>query len=149
MLIEMLTMLSKSSYVARGTNAMLRISVILLALCMPSLAAAAEYDCKVRKKVDSEATYSAYQIEKGQFAVQIEESGGDAFVSRCSFSQSGNEVTCDRYQVDKFVFDQNAKIKKYYVFRSQFDVQLFSDLSFIENNGRGGIAYGKCRVVAP
>lgn len=81
--------------------------------------------------------------------MKVEESGGGAFVSRCSFSPSANKVTCDRYQVDKVVFDENAKIKKYYVFRSQFDVQLFSDLSFIENNGRGDIAYGKCRVVAP
>ena len=45
--------------------------------------------------------------------------------------------------------NENARIKKYYVFRSQFDVQVFSDLSFLENNGRGDIAYGKCEVVAP
>jgi hypothetical protein len=128
---------------------MLRVSVILLVLCMPGFVAAAEYDCKVGKKVESEATYTAHQIEKGQFSVKVEESGGGTFVSRCSLSQSANKVTCDRYQVDKVVFDENVKIKKYYVFRSQYDVQLFSDLSFVENNGRGGIAYGKCRVVAP
>lgn len=128
---------------------MLRTFVFVLALCASGFAAAAEYDCKVTKKVGSENTYTAHQIEKGQFSVKVEESGGGAFVSRCSFSPSANKVTCDRYQVDKVVFDENAKIKKYYVFRSQFDVQLFSDLSFIENNGRGDIAYGKCRVVAP
>jgi len=128
---------------------MLRVSVILLALCMSGFAAAAEYDCKVGKKVESEATYTAHQIEQGQFSVKVEESGGGAFVSRCSFSPSANKVTCDRYQADKIVFDENEKIKKYYIFRSQFDVQLFSDLSFVENNGRGGIAYGKCRVAAP
>lgn len=136
-------------YVAKGTNAMLRTFVFILALCASGFAAAAEYDCKVAKKVDSENSYTAHQIEKGQFSVKVEESGGGAFVSRCSFSPSANKVTCDRYQVDKVVFDENVKIKKYYVFQSQFDVQLFSNLSFIENNGRGGIAYGKCRVVAP
>ena len=58
-------------------------------------------------------------------------------------------MTCDRYPMDKVVLDENVKIKKYYLFRSQFDVQLFADLLFIENNGRGGIAFGRCRVVAP
>lgn len=128
---------------------MLRVFVILLAFCMPGFAAAAEYDCKVGKKLESEATYTPHQIEQGQFSVKIEESGGGAFVSRCSFAPSANKITCDRYQVDKVAFDEKVKIKKYYVFRSQFDVQLFPDLSFVENNGRGGIAYGKCRVVAP
>lgn len=128
---------------------MLRTSVIVLALCAPGFAAAAEYDCKVAKKVDSENTYTAHQIENGQFSMKVEESGGGAFVSRCSFSSSANKITCDRYPVEKVVFDEKVKIKKYYVFQSQFDVQLFSDLSFVENNGRGGIAYGKCRVVAP
>ena len=128
---------------------MLRFSVIILVLCVPTFAAAAKYDCKVEKKFDSENTYTANKIEKGQFSVKIEDSGGGAFVSRCSLSPSANKITCDRYQVDKVVFDEKVKIKKYYVFQSQFDVQLFSDLLFVENNGRGGIAYGKCRVVAP
>ena len=45
--------------------------------------------------------------------------------------------------------DEYQKIKKYYRFRGQFDVQLFPSLFFVENNGRGGIAFGKCRVVSP
>ncbi len=44
---------------------------------------------------------------------------------------------------------RRSRIKKFYVFRSQFDVQVYPDLSFIENNGRGGIAFGTCSVVAP
>ena len=128
---------------------MLRTFVFFLAFCVSSFASAADYDCKVIKKVDSENPYTSQQIENGQFSVKVVEGGEGAFVSRCSFSPSANEVTCDRYQVDKVVFDENVKIKKYYVFRSQFDVQLFSNLSFVENDGRGGIAYGICRVVAP
>jgi hypothetical protein len=128
---------------------MRRVLKIVLALCVPSFTAAAEFDCNVGKKLDSETTYTASQIRNSQFSVKIEETGSGAVVSRCSYSASANRVTCDRYQVDRVVFDETAKIKKYYVFRSQFDVQLFSDLSFVENNGRGGIAYGRCRVVAP
>ena len=128
---------------------MLRVSVFLLALSVSGLAEAVEYDCKVGKKVESESSYSTQQVEKGQYSVKIEESGSGAFVSRCSFSPIAGKVTCDRYQVDKVVFDDNVKIKKYYVFKSQFDVQIFPDLLFVENNGRGGIVYGKCQVVAP
>jgi len=59
------------------------------------------------------------------------------------------KITCDRYQMDTVVLDEQVKIKKYYLFQSQFDVQLFANLSFIENNGRGSVAYGKCRFIAP
>jgi hypothetical protein len=26
---------------------------------------------------------------------------------------------------------------------------MFSDLSFVENNGRGGVSYGKCALTSP
>ena len=128
---------------------MLRIYLFVVFLCVPALTHAAEYRCKVEKKFDNEHVYSAAEIEKGQFSVQIEEKGNIAFISRCSFAPSATGVTCDRYQVDKMAFDENVKIKKYYVFRSQFDVQLFPNLLFIENNGRGSIAYGRCSLIAP
>ena len=128
---------------------MLRASTIVFCSLVPVLVGAVEYDCTVEKKFDSENSYTKEHINKSQFSVKVEEKNNASFLSRCSFSTSANKVTCDRYKVDKFVFDENVKIKKYYVFRSQFDVQLFSDLSFVENNGRGGIAYGKCKVIAP
>ena len=127
---------------------MLRVSVILLALCMSGFAGAVEHDCKVANKVEPTFTYTVHQLEEGQFSVKIEESSGGAFVSRCS-GTSANKVTCDRYQVDRVEFEEKVKIKKYYVSRSHSDVQIFSDLSFVENNGRGGVGYGQCRVVAP
>jgi len=114
-----------------------------------TLAQAVEYNCKVGKKFSAEHTYSVPELEKGQFSVKIVDEGESAILSRCSVTLSANKVTCDRYIVDKIIFDENVKIKKYYVFRSHFDVQVFSNLSFVENNGRGGIAFGKCVVTAP
>lgn len=70
-------------------------------------------------------------------------------VERCSFSPSQNRNTCDTYEVDRVEHDSNVNIKKLYVFRSQFDVQIFKDMSYIENNGRGGFQVGKCKLVAP
>ena len=122
-------------------NALLRVQIFVVFLGVPALVHAVEYRCKVEKKFDFENAYSQAKVEKGQFSVLVEEKGDSAFLSRCSFTPSAQKVTCDRYEVDKIVFDENVKIKKYYVLRSHFDVQVFSDLSFIENNGRGGIAF--------
>lgn len=122
-----------------------------LGLGMPATVTAVEYDCKVTRKVDSERVYSSEQLRRGQFSVRIVESSDGSILSRCSFapSQGQGKVRCDRYAVDRVEFDENVKIKKYYVFRSQFDVQLFPDLFFVENNGRGGVGFGICKVTAP
>ena len=123
--------------------------IISLFLFLPTIVQAVEYGCKVTKKLDSEREYTAQQLSKGQFSVLIEEIRDSSFLSRCSFVSSEGKVTCDRYKVDRVSFDKYVNIKKYYVFDSHFDVQLFSNLTFVENNGRGGIAFGKCHVSAP
>ena len=133
---------------------MIRFLIIILTICIPILATAVEYDCIVEKKFESLYTESVYpytseQLKKHQFSVKVDESSERAFFSRCSWTLMTDSVTCDRYEVDKIMFDANAKIKKFYLFGYQADVQIFSDLSFVENNGRGSVAYGKCRVIAP
>lgn len=123
--------------------------VLLITLTIPSLASGAEYACKVERKFNSEHVYTASEIEKWKLSIKIEESSSSSLLSRCSFSAIAEKVTCDQYAVDKVVYDDNASVKKYYVFRSQFDVQLFQDLFFIENNGRGDIAFGHCILASP
>ncbi|MCF6264759.1 MAG: hypothetical protein L3J24_14395 [Xanthomonadales bacterium] len=100
------------------------------------------------KKLNAELEYTAQAISETQFSVLINEGQEDVYLSRCSFSQIDGKVTCDDYEVDKVELDEISKIKKYYVFGAQFGVQLFSNLTFVENNGRGDIAYGQCVVVA-
>jgi len=110
---------------------------------------AAEYSCEVSRKFDSAREFPLEQISKLQFSNRVEESKGGAYISRCSFAPSAGKATCDRYKMDQVAFDENVKLKKYYSFKSQFDFQIFPDLSFVENNGRGGISYGKCTITAP
>jgi hypothetical protein len=124
-------------------------TLIILPLFVSGLAAAAEYECKVTRKVDSERAYTTQQLERGQFSIKLTETADAATVSRCSFSSSEREITCDQYKVDRVEFDDKVMIKKYYVFGSQFDFQLFPNLLFVENNGRGGVAYGRCSIVSP
>lgn len=123
------------------------VAVVLLG--GPLAGAAAELECTVTRKLDGERMYTAADLAKGQYSVRIEESAVGATVARCSLSPSAGRVTCEKYRVYRIEKDPHIGVKKLYVFHSQFDVQVFKDLSFVENNGRGGIAFGTCRAVAP
>lgn len=127
------------------------VSWVVLALellALPTVTGAVEYVCDVTKKVHTDEVYTAAHIKKAKFSVRLEDDGSVAFLSRCSFSSSEGAVTCDRYVVERIEYDEAGRAKKYYVFKFQYDVQVFGDLTFIENNGRGSIGFGKCRVVA-
>jgi hypothetical protein len=119
---------------------------IVLAIARPALGA--DYECPVAKKFDVENEYPAEMIAKWRYTVRVEDTREGAFVSRCGNDFNG-AFTCDRYEVDRVHFDANVRIKKFYVFRSHFDVQIFPNLTFVENNGRGTIAFGTCKVTSP
>lgn len=95
--------------------------------------------CKVERKLNGEMEYKKGYIEEQKFGLFIRHRDTGATLSRCS----GNSA-CDEYQVDHVEFTENLGIIKYYYLKGHFDVQLFSDLRFIENNGRGDIAWGQC-----
>lgn len=124
--------------------------VYLLAMGFITHAAfAATYDCKVDKKyaADLSKIQSKEEIDYYKFKLTIKESP-KITIDRCSFAPSQNAVTCDILEPDRVEFTntQYVKIKKFYVTKSQYDVQIFENLSFVENNGRGSIASGKCTV---
>lgn len=118
---------------------------VLILLLVTSAAHAFTYDCKVKKKLGENNVASDAELKKWQFSLKIHDLPKPR-LERCSLETSKNRVTCDSYDVDRVVVDQNINAKKFYHFSSQFDVQLFRDLSFVENNGRGGIAFGKCEA---
>jgi hypothetical protein len=106
------------------------------------------YECVAYKKVDTENDYSQDMLKKYRYSTRLEVGPSGAFISRCSFSPGQKKVTCDRYQVDKIEIDPFIGVRKYYVFRNQFDFQFFQDLTSVENNGRGAIEFGKCVEVS-
>lgn len=112
-------------------------------------ASAVEYYCVAFKQTYSHREYTKEELKKKQFATRLEDFGTEAYISRCSYSPSDKKVTCDRYKVDRIEHDKDSKIKKYYVFRYQFNFQLFPSLAGIEDNGRGAIQFSKCEVVSP
>ena len=101
------------------------------------------YDCKVTRKIGLDNIVSGGELKKWKFSVKIHDNSKPE-LERCSFIPSQNKVTCDRYTVDRVEVDKFVGIKKFYYFTGQFDVQLYPDMRFVENNGRGGISYGKC-----
>lgn len=110
--------------------------------------AAMIYECRATWKYDLKNVYSRERLEQGKFSMRLEELPEGTFLSRCSFSTNAGKVVCSRHQVDRVEYDPNLKIKKYYVFRSQFNFQIFSDLSSLEDNGLGSVQYGKCEFVS-
>lgn len=122
---------------------------LLMSLFAAQTALAVTYECKVDKKyaADLSVIQSKEEVEKYKFKITIKE-GANVTLERCSFAPSQNAVTCDNYEPDRVEFTntQYVKIKKFYVTRSQYDVQIFENLTFVENNGRGSIGFGKCTI---
>ena len=119
--------------------------IIMLSLSNNAFAVT-EYNCPISSKWDTENTYSQEMIDKWKYTVLISEHSDATYLSRCSNDSSG-KFTCDEYKVDRIETSSvlGSDIRKYYVFASQFDVQLFENtMTFIENNGGGSIAMGKC-----
>lgn len=103
-------------------------------------------ECKVQSKYSKDGKYSQANLRKYSPSVKIQMTGKKYYVSRCSYETVANTITCEKHKMDKAVLDKYSSIIKFYHFESQFDVQLFSDKSFIENNGRTSVSYGNCIV---
>ncbi len=117
--------------------------ILLLLSLSSSFVYSSTYDCKVTRKIGPDNIVSDRELNKWKFSIKIHDNKKPE-LERCSFTPSQNRVTCDRYTVDRVETDKFVGIKKFYYFTGQFDVQLYPDMRFVENNGRGGISYGKC-----
>jgi len=126
---------------------MLRVLTVVLLLLLPAAALAMTYACTVEKRYDLRRTYTREQTKRGQFSVRITEERDSASLRRCAFEKKRQKISCDTPQpADRIVFDATTKRKKFYFFATQAEVQLFSDLRFVDNNGRGGLSFGTCTV---
>ena len=121
-------------------------TVMAAVICIASSASAfgAELYCEVTKKLSQDYTYDSAYFRKYKPGVFIRDAGTTVLLSRCSVEISSGDYTCDHYEADFVEHDNRVNITKYYYLRGQFDVQVFADNSFVENNGRGTIAFGRC-----
>jgi hypothetical protein len=118
--------------------------ILILLLLFPSIVFSSSYDCVVTRKIGLENIVSDIELKKWKFSVKIHDTPKPE-LERCSFTPSEKKITCDRFSVDRVEVDKFVGIKKFYYFSGQFDVQLYPDMKFVENNGRGGISYGMCK----
>jgi hypothetical protein len=127
----------------------MRILVILL-MVVPLAAAADIYECKITRKVYATGEDSPEELKKWQPSAILEiNQNGPSYASRCSYSTIEKKVTCDRYEMDRVDVDPYVGHIKMYRFRSQMTVQLFANLNFMEDVGRGIVSFGKCKALTP
>lgn len=129
------------------------ISSAVAVLLLASQAMGSELYCPVSAKVNTTIAgqdgyfirYNEEKLSQSQFAVIVRDRGDvGTEVGRCSFVSTEGRVTCDFYPVDFVSRDTATGHRKYYYLRGQFDVQVFETGDFVENNGRGSIATGRC-----
>ena len=104
-----------------------------------------EYTCTVDGKRNGDQVYSSQEIRSAELQIIVRDSGKKASLGRCSFSSSEGRVACKFSNVDKIVRDDQTGMSKFSSYRAKFDVELYSDGSFLERDGQGSIAYGKCQ----
>jgi hypothetical protein len=122
-------------------------AVLLLAFAPLATAQATTYECTVTRKYDANGTvYTSAQILRWAFSARVVVLANGTIVQRCSRTSQSDVVSCDTYNVDRTEVSSPVGGQKFYVFRSQYDLQIFTDGTFVENNGRGGLASGNCRT---
>lgn len=102
------------------------------------------YFCWVTKKLNPSYGFSEAEIKKNKFSVKIEDHKEKSFLSRYSILPGEEKISCDRYEIDMRVNGEHVGVIKFYVFRSLLDIQLFRDMTFVQNNGRKGISFRFC-----
>lgn len=115
----------------------------------PSITSAITYHCETTKKYDFGIIYSKERIEKWKYSVRVEELENETNIYRCSLSIIDRGITCDKYKIDKIELTKSINLKKYYYFRGQYNFQIFSNLNSLEDNGRGSVQYGECKIISP
>lgn len=119
--------------------------LFLILLLLPIHSFALTYTCPALYKVGFEHVYTKEELEKFSPFTLLEISEDNiTHVSRCIYFNK--KLQCTKMLVDKIERDKNINLTKYYVFESQYNFQIFHDLSALEDNGRGDISYEKCTM---
>ena len=110
---------------------------------------AVEYDCAVDNRITADKQYSQKDIVANKYSISAFVINDTKGISTCYLSKEKNRVLCDTWPVDTVEFNESLKMKKFYAFRGQADLQILKDMSYVFNNGQGEISFGKCKVTSP
>ena len=113
-------------------------SVILFPVLLITLTAnAATYECNVERSLPTDAP---------NLNITVDERENSSSVIRCLVNV---EKGCSLSFSDEVHYNEFLKSKKFYNLKGQSDLQIFSDLKFIDNSGQGVFRFGKCNITAP
>jgi len=107
-------------------------------------AQAATYACRVTDVWSPLVIPEADYLERIRPTVRVEESLQGAVVTRCARDPAWKRVDCQRIEIDWVDVNAGAGSRKYYRFAEHYDLQIFFDRSFVENDGRGVVYHGQC-----
>jgi hypothetical protein len=119
-------------------------AVVAAMAIVPNTAFAEDLECVVERKFNVQGERSAADLARWQFSVRIVQLPSSVVLQRCSWSSAQERITCDSYEADRVEVAPGSGIRKFYSFAHQFDVQVWPTGEFVENNGRGSIAFGTC-----
>ena len=120
-------------------------SIFALALMGVGAEATEIYFCEVTKKFNSEYIYTMDQLKKYRFSTIVLDYGDKFEIKRCSIGFIGKD-SCEEYHELSRVYNSKGNIRKYYFIPGFYDMQIFGNRNFVENNGFGDISFGVCSV---
>jgi hypothetical protein len=125
----------------------------LLAALLPALAAlpaqAATYECRITDVWSPLVIPEREYLRRTAPTLRLEDTPQGAVVTRCARAPGEREAKCERVEIDWVAVHAAAGSRKYYRFETHYDLQLFFDRSFVENDGRGVVYHGQCRELKP
>jgi len=124
-------------------------TALLAVLTTWGLAArAAEYDCRVTDVWSPLVVPEVEYLERVQPTLHLSDTDAGVFVTRCARDPARKETHCERIQIDWVTRDDARATRKFYRIDRQYDLQLFFDRTFVENDGNGTVYHGRCNAVA-
>jgi len=129
----------------RHGRRVLALAAALLGALAPA-ALAATYTCTVTDVWSPLALPKAEYLARTQPVLRLEDSTSGVVVTRCARDPASKEMRCRRIEIDWVFVNDSTGSRKFYRFADGYDLQLSSDLTFVENDGRGVVYHGRCKA---
>ena len=105
---------------------------------------AATYECRVTDVWSPLVIPEADYLARHRPTVRVEEAAQGTVVTRCARDPAWKRMECQRIEIDWVDANAGDGSRKYYRFAIHYDLQIFFDRSFVENDGRGVVYHGQC-----
>lgn len=110
------------------------------------------YKCDLAKTIHVKHNTATKDLKRNMYSLFILETDNPKVKNqytlyKCFYKKPTNKKRCEDIPISKVSLLDGSQIKKYYNLDMQYDLQVFKDLSFIENNGKGVISVGMCKIL--